>query len=116
MGRGRPRAAAQICGELVALGPDVILAGVGATVLPLQQASRTVPIVFAQAIDPVGSGNVASLARPGRNATGFTQFEFSLSGKWLELLKEVEPRVTRIASSGTRAAPLESGNGRSFRR
>jgi ABC-type uncharacterized transport system substrate-binding protein len=87
----------QYAGELVALGPDVVLAGVGATYQALQQASRTVPIVFAQAIDPVGGGIVASLARPGRNATGFTQFEYSLSGKWLELLKEVEPRVTRSA-------------------
>jgi putative ABC transport system substrate-binding protein len=82
--------------ELVALGPDVILAGVGATTPALQQASRTVPIVFAQGIDPVGAGQVASLARPGRNATGFTQLEYNLSGKWLELLKEIAPRVTRV--------------------
>jgi putative ABC transport system substrate-binding protein len=73
------------------------LAGVGATYQALQRASRTVPIVFAQAIDPVGAGIVASLARPGRNATGFTQFEYSLSGKWLELLREVQPHVTRSA-------------------
>jgi ABC-type uncharacterized transport system substrate-binding protein len=83
--------------ELVALSPDVILAGVGGTTSVLQQASRTVPIVFAQGIDPVGAGNVASLARPGGNATGFTQFEYSLSAKWLELLKEVAPGVTRTA-------------------
>ena len=83
--------------ELVALGSDVVLAGVGATYQALQRASRTVPIVFAQAIDPVGAGIVASLARPGRNATGFTQFEYSLSGKWLELLREVQPHVTRSA-------------------
>jgi putative ABC transport system substrate-binding protein len=83
--------------ELVALGPDVILAGVGSTATALQQVSRTVPIVFAQAIDPVGAGNVAGLARPSGNATGFTQFEYSLSGKWLELLKEVAPRVVRTA-------------------
>ena len=84
-------------GELIALGPDVILAGVGGTTAPLQQATRTVPVVFAQGVDPVGSGVVASLARPGGNATGFTQFEYSLSGKWLELLKELAPRVTRVA-------------------
>ena len=64
---------------------------------PLQQATRTVPIVFAQVIDPVGAGYVASLARPGGNVTGFTLFEYSLSGKWLELLKEIAPNLMRIA-------------------
>ena len=73
--------------ELVALAPDVILATGGAAVGPLLQATRTVPIVFAQVADPVGAGFVDSLARPGGNATGFMQFEYSLSGKWLELLK-----------------------------
>jgi putative tryptophan/tyrosine transport system substrate-binding protein len=82
--------------ELVALAPDVILAGIGATTAALLQATRTVPIVFAQGIDPVGASYVESMARPGGNATGFTQFEYSLSGKWLELLKEVAPRVTRV--------------------
>jgi ABC-type uncharacterized transport system substrate-binding protein len=82
--------------ELVALAPDVVLAGVGATATALLEASRTVPIVFAQSIDPVGSGLVESLARPGGNGTGFIQFEYSLSGKWLELLKEVAPQVTRV--------------------
>jgi putative ABC transport system substrate-binding protein len=82
--------------ELVALGPDIILAGVGATTLALQEASRTVPIVFAQGLDPVGSGQVASLARPGGSTTGFTQFEYSLAGKWLELLKEVAPAIKRV--------------------
>jgi ABC-type uncharacterized transport system substrate-binding protein len=83
--------------ELAALAPDAILAGVGGTVAPLLQATRTVPIVFAQSIDPVGTGLVASLARPGGNVTGFTQFEYSLAGKWPELLKEIAPRVTRAA-------------------
>jgi putative tryptophan/tyrosine transport system substrate-binding protein len=84
--------------ELVALAPDVIVAGSGtATIAPLLQATRTVPIVFAVAVDPVGAGFVASLARPGGNATGFTTFEYSFSGKWLELLKEIAPRVTRVA-------------------
>jgi putative ABC transport system substrate-binding protein len=83
--------------ELVALAPDVILATGTATVAPLLQATRTVPIVFVQVIDPVGAGFVANLARPGRNATGFTVFEFGMSGKWLELLKEIAPRVTRVA-------------------
>jgi putative ABC transport system substrate-binding protein len=83
--------------ELVALAPDVILAGNTSTVGPLQQATRTVPIVFAGVVDPVGAGFVDSLARPGGNTTGFTQFEHGMSGKWLELLKEVAPRVTRAA-------------------
>jgi putative ABC transport system substrate-binding protein len=82
--------------ELVALAPDVVLAGVGATIPALLEASRTVPVVFAQGLDPVGAGFVESLARPGGNATGFTQFEYSLSGKWLEMLKEVAPGLTRV--------------------
>ena len=84
--------------ELVALAPDVILAGTGtATVAPLLHATRTVPIVFVSVIDPVGAGFVVSLARPGGNATGFTIYEYGMSGKWLELLKEIAPRVTRVA-------------------
>jgi putative ABC transport system substrate-binding protein len=83
--------------ELVALHPDVVLAGVGATTLALEQATRTIPIVFAQGIDPVGNSYVESMARPGGNATGFIQFEYSLAGKWLELLKEIAPRVARVA-------------------
>ena len=83
--------------ELVALAPDVILAHAGSTVGPLLQATSTVPIVFPVAIDPVAAGYVNSLARPGGNVTGFMNFEFSLSGKWLELLKEVAPGVTRAA-------------------
>jgi ABC-type uncharacterized transport system substrate-binding protein len=84
--------------ELAALAPDVILAANGTTTLaPLLQATRTVPIVFVIVIDPVGAGFVASLARPGGNATGFLMFEYGLSGKWLELLKQIAPRVTRVA-------------------
>jgi putative ABC transport system substrate-binding protein len=83
--------------ELVALAPDVILASTTASVAALRQTTRTVPIVFAIVIDPVGAGLVASLARPGGNATGFTLFEYSLSGKWLELFKEIAPNLTRIA-------------------
>jgi putative tryptophan/tyrosine transport system substrate-binding protein len=82
--------------ELVALTPDVILAGSGSTVPALVQASRTIPIVFTQTTDPVAAGFVVSLARPGGNATGFTQMEFGMSGKWLELLKQIAPRVTRV--------------------
>jgi len=83
--------------ELVALRPDVILGTSSPTVAALQTETRTVPIVFAQAVDPVGAGFVDSLARPGRNATGFTPFEFGISGKWLELLKEITPGLTRAA-------------------
>ena len=82
--------------ELVALRPEVILAGVGATTPALQQATRTIPVVMAQGIDPVGNSYVESLARPGGNTTGFIQFEYSLAGKWMELLKEVAPGVTRV--------------------
>ena len=81
--------------ELVALGPDVILASGGAAAGALLQATRTVPIVFTQTPDPVGAGYVASLARPGGNATGFLFSEYGMSAKWLELLKEIVPRVTR---------------------
>jgi ABC-type uncharacterized transport system substrate-binding protein len=84
--------------ELVAIAPDVVVAASGTlTVAPLLQASRTQPIVFAVVIDPVGAGFVASLARPGGNATGFTIFEYGMSGKWLELLKEIAPGVKRAA-------------------
>jgi putative ABC transport system substrate-binding protein len=83
--------------ELVTVAPDVILAGGGSTLVALLQATRAVPIVFAFVADPVGAGFVDSLSRPGGNVTGFTQFEYSLSAKWLELLKEVAPRVTRVA-------------------
>jgi putative ABC transport system substrate-binding protein len=83
--------------ELVALGPDVVLASTSAAVAPLLEASRAVPIVFAAVADPVAAGYLESLARPGGNATGFTLFENSFSGKWLELLKDVAPRVTRAA-------------------
>jgi ABC-type uncharacterized transport system substrate-binding protein len=84
--------------ELVALAPDVILAATGtATTAPLLQATQTVPIVFVIVIDPVGAGFVASLARPGGNATGFLMFEYGLSGKWLELLKQIVPGVKRAA-------------------
>ena len=83
--------------ELVALAPDVILATGNSTVPPLLQATRTVPIVFPLATDPVGAGYVGSLARPGGNATGFMISEYSMSGKWLELLKEIASSVTRVA-------------------
>jgi putative ABC transport system substrate-binding protein len=84
--------------ELAALAPDVLVAATGTvTVAPLLQATRTVPIVFVQVIDPVGAGFVVSLARPGGNATGFTTYEYGMSGKWLELLKEIAPGMARAA-------------------
>src|SRR5215510_2629237 len=84
--------------ELVALGPDVIVTSGSLAIGPvLQAAPRTVPIVFVQVVDPVGGGFVESLAHPGGNATGFTSFEYSLSAKWLQLLKEIAPHVTRVA-------------------
>ena len=83
--------------ELAALAPDVIVATGSATVGPLQHATRSLPIVFVTTVDPVGGGFVESLARPGTNATGFTAFEYGMSGKWLELLKQIAPAVTRVA-------------------
>jgi ABC-type uncharacterized transport system substrate-binding protein len=83
--------------ELVALDPDVVLVSGASALAPLLQTTRTVPIIFVAVADPVGAGFVESMARPGANATGFIQFEYSLSGKWLELLKEIAPGVTRAA-------------------
>jgi putative ABC transport system substrate-binding protein len=82
--------------ELVALAPDVILTAGGSHLGPLQQATRSIPIVFVQVTDPVGGGFVESLSRPGANTTGFTVFEFDVSAKWLELLKQIAPRTTRV--------------------
>ena len=87
----------KLAAEIIALEPDVILLSGSTVVAPMMQATRTIPIVFVQVIDPVGSGFVKSLARPGGNITGFTQFEYSLAGKWVELLKQIAPHVTRAA-------------------
>jgi putative ABC transport system substrate-binding protein len=98
--------------ELVALAPDIILAHGSSTVGPLLQLTRTVPIVFPLAVDPVGAGFVDSLARPGGNVTGFLSFEYSLGGKWLELLKQLAPQVTRVAvlrDSVTASGPAQFG-------
>ena len=98
--------------ELAALAPDVILAPGASTVGPLLQVTRTVPIVFPIIVDPVAGGFVDSLARPGGNATGFMLFEYSISGKWLELLKQIAPGVTRVAVLGntdTSTGPAQFG-------
>ena len=95
--------------ELAALAPDVILAHAATTVGPLLQATRTVPVVFPTVVDLVGAGFVDSLARPGGNATGFIAFEYSLSGKWLELLKEIAPGMTRGAVLRNAATPSGPG-------
>jgi ABC transporter substrate binding protein len=87
----------KLAAELAALAPDVILASGNVVIAPTLRAARTTPIVLVQVIDPVGSGFVESMARPGGNVTGFTQFEYSLAGKWLELLKEIAPGVRRVA-------------------
>ena len=83
--------------ELVALAPDVIMSVGSVPIGPLLQATRTIPIVFSNVADPVGAGFVQSLARPGGNVTGFTNFEYSMSGKWVELLKQIAPHVSRVA-------------------
>jgi putative ABC transport system substrate-binding protein len=83
--------------QLIALAPDVILAQASSATAALREATRTLPVVFVNVTDPVGAGYIASLARPGGNATGFTYLEYGISGKWLELLKEIAPRVTRAA-------------------
>jgi putative ABC transport system substrate-binding protein len=96
-GGGDAETLRQHAAELVALAPDVIVANGGTATEHLLKATRTVPIVFAFVPDPVGSGFVDSLSRPGGNATGFTQFEYGISAKWVELLKEISPNVTRVA-------------------
>jgi len=95
-GEGRADNLRKHASELVGLRPDVLLASGGATLSQLLQATRTIPIVFNIVPDPVGSGFVESLSHPGGNATGFMQFEYSLSGKWVELLKQIAPNVTRV--------------------
>jgi putative ABC transport system substrate-binding protein len=94
---GNPADTDKYAAELVALAPDLIFASASRNVAALQRITRSVPIVFANVMDPLGAGFVASLARPGGNTTGFSSFEYSLSGKWLELLKEIAPNLTRVA-------------------
>jgi putative ABC transport system substrate-binding protein len=107
--RGDPEQLRRYAEELVALRPDILLASSSLAVAALQQATRTVPIVFGAVVDPIGAGFVASLSHPGGNTTGFTNFEYSLSGKWLELLKEISPSTTGIAVFRDEASPAEIG-------
>jgi putative ABC transport system substrate-binding protein len=111
-GRGDAEAMRKHAAELVALAPDVILAHSSAALAPLLQVTRTIPIVFTIVADPVGAGYVEGLARPGGNATGFTNFEYGIAGKWLELLKDVAPGVTRVAvlrETAIAAGPAQFG-------
>ena len=108
-GGGDADALRKHAGELVALAPEVILAHSSGSLAPLLQASRTVPIVFTIVPDPVGAGYIESLAHPGVNATGFTSFEYGTSAKWLELLKQITPSVSRVAV--LRESTLSSGIG-----
>src|SRR5205823_7641722 len=91
--------------ELVALSPDIILASGTLSVAAVQHVTRAIPIVFVQVSDPVGAGLVTSVARPGSNVTGFMNFEYSLSGKWLELLKQIMPQLARAAVVRNPATP-----------
>ena len=127
-GRGNAADTRKYAQELVALAPDVLLVSGASSLTLLLQATRTLPIVFTSVTDPVGAGFVESMSRPGGNATGFIQFEYSLSGKWLELLKQVAPGVTRAAVLRDPAqtagvgqfaviqSVASSGGSRSFRR
>jgi putative ABC transport system substrate-binding protein len=108
-GAGNPDRIRTFATELVTLAPDVILSIGSPSVAALQQATRTVPTVFVTVVDPVGSGFVDNLARPGGNITGFSLFEYSIGGKWLELLREIAPRLTRAAV--IRDAALATGGG-----
>jgi putative ABC transport system substrate-binding protein len=108
-GAGEPERIRKYAAELVAFMPDVILASTTPSVTALQQATRTLPIVFVQVADPVGSGFVTSLAEPGSNATGFTPNEYGMAVKWLELLKDIAPRVTRVGIVRDPASAAEIG-------
>jgi putative tryptophan/tyrosine transport system substrate-binding protein len=112
---GDPDRIHQLARELVDLQVDVIVASTSPVVAALQRETHTIPIVFAQVADPVGQGLVSNMVRPGANITGFTQFEFSMGGKWLELLKELAPPITRVAVMfNPDTAPFAGSYSRSF--
>ena len=106
---GDPTRMRRYAAELVGLAPEVIMNGGLPTLVAMQQETRSIPIVFAQVLDPVGAGFVESLARPGGNITGFVSFEYSMAGKWLETLKLIAPNIVRIAAIRDLASPSEMG-------
>jgi putative tryptophan/tyrosine transport system substrate-binding protein len=106
---GNPAVMERYAAELVALKPEIIMNGGLPTLVAMQKQTRTIPIVFAQVLDPVGAGFVENLARPGGNVTGFVSFEYSMAGKWLETLTQISPRLTRIAGVRDLASPSEMG-------
>ncbi len=106
---GDPARMRRYAAELVGLAPEVIMNGGLPTLVVMQQETRSIPIVFAQVLDPVGAGFVESLARPGGNITGFVSFEYSMAGKWLETLKLIAPNIVRIAAIRDLASPSEMG-------
>ena len=106
---GDPARMRRLAAEIVGLAPEVIMNGGLPTLVAMQQETRTIPIVFAQVLDPVGAGFVESLARPGGNITGFVSFEYTMAGKWLETLKLMAPHIARIAAIRDLASPSELG-------